>query len=117
MKAEIKKLHSPDIEDLENYKPDAKDDFCFLIQIIAGPEGEDGEESFDVIVCTPKWLLANSKEGAIDGQHYLITSEYNYEALLAFIKNKIESLESETWQGIAEQFAKFGKWEFENYKS
>ncbi|MGF6489633.1 Imm8 family immunity protein [Pseudomonas frederiksbergensis] len=56
MEAKLKRLHSPDIYNLESYQPDVQDEFGFLLQAMIGPAGEDGEESFDMEVCTPKWI-------------------------------------------------------------
>ena len=57
LRAALRGLHSPDISDLRTYRPERPDEFGFLLQVFAGPEGQEGEESFGVVVCTPKWLL------------------------------------------------------------
>lgn len=44
MNAELKRVHSPDILDLENYKPENPTKFSFLLQAMVGPEGNEGEE-------------------------------------------------------------------------
>jgi hypothetical protein len=56
MQAVIKSIHSPDIENLETFKPDNHDNFAFLLQLFIGPAELDGEESFDVEVCTPQYI-------------------------------------------------------------
>ena len=53
MKAGVKYFHSPDIEDLKNFKPKEEDSFGFLLQIIIGEKGKKWEESLDIEVCTP----------------------------------------------------------------
>ena len=57
MQAVLKGLHSPDIADVEHCLPYEEDNFGFLLQAMVGPMDGEGEESFDIIVCTPKWLM------------------------------------------------------------
>ena len=116
MKAVIKDLHSPDIYDLEKYQPDFEDNFCFLLQALIGPEGELGDESFDITVCTPKWLIENhTKEDVLFLRHYIVVFEYNYNQLVEALKNKIENLSGENWGNLALKISRIGYWEFEDY--
>jgi len=79
MEAKLKRLHSPDIYNLEDYQPDAQDDFGFILQAMIGPAGEEGEESFDIEVCTPRWIEKRHRvDEVVVGLHYLIVREYNY---------------------------------------
>ena len=56
MIAELRRLQQfPDTDDLANWAP-ASDEFAILVQIMAGPLGSPGEESFDVTVCSPAWV-------------------------------------------------------------
>jgi hypothetical protein len=117
MRAKLKRLHSPDIEDLASYVSNPRDNFGFLLQIMAGPQGGEGEESFDVFVCTPEWLKQNrSQTGIIVGRHYLIVFEYNYNRLLSFLDEYCSQCSGQTWQEVAQQLGRLGKWEFEDYK-
>jgi hypothetical protein len=52
MKAIVKSLHSPDVSDLTSYVPAVRDDFSFLLQILAGPAEGEGDESFEILVAT-----------------------------------------------------------------
>jgi hypothetical protein len=56
MLAELRRLHSPDVDDLRNWVSNSAE-FAILVQIIASPAGSSGEESFDVTVCSPAWLV------------------------------------------------------------
>lgn len=116
MKPELKRLHSPDIDDLKNFFPSESDDFGFLLQIMVAPEGVDGEESFDVEVCTPKWLeKTHSQAPIISGRHLLIVREYNYHKILNFIKEYLSDCSGKDWLAVAEKISRLGKWEFEDY--
>lgn len=117
MKAVIKRLHSPDIDNLSNFAPSDPDNFCFLLQVMAGPEGVEGEESFDIRVCTPKWILENYRtEDVIIGRGHLILMEYNYDRILQRISSFISGCDGETWEELAEKLTRLGKWEFEDYQ-
>ena len=118
MRGQLKRLHSPDIDNLVSGIPRGSDDFGFLLQVMAGPKGQEGEESFDVFVCTPAWLEKNrSQTDLIVGRHYLIVFEYDYERLFGFINTYCSQCSGETWQEVAQQLGRLGKWEFEDYKA
>ena len=117
IQAEIKRLHSPDVYDLANYKPDSESDFGFLLQIIVGIKGVDSEESFDVIVCTPQWLTKHySKNDIIFGEHHLMVFEYNYDKIKKKIAEYINGLKEDSWEALASKIGRIGKWEFRDYQ-
>jgi hypothetical protein len=116
MRAKVRRLHSPDIHNLETYVPDEPDTFGFLLQILIGPEDGPGEEAFDVEVCTPKWLMRTYGPTAIiRGMHRLIVFEYDYARLRAFVEKQVCDVSGETWREVARQLALLGHWEFDNY--
>lgn len=118
MRAAIRRLHSPDIDDLAHYHPPEPDRFGFLLQILVGPENGPGEESFDVEVCTPLWLLErHSPEDILEGRHTLIVFEYDYNRLEEYVRKKVAKAVGATWDEVAGQLSRFGRWEFEDYAS
>jgi len=117
MNAALKRLHSPDVHDLRTFVPEVCDDFGFLLQAMIGPAGLDGEESFDIQVCTPKWLGDHHDRSAVVvGRHHLIVFEYNYERLAHFISEYCAKCSGRTWQEIAMRLGRLGRWEFEEYQ-
>ena len=115
MKAIIKEIHSPDIN-INNYWPEDEENFGFLLQVMIGPESEEGSESFDIMVCTPDWIKNNlSGQKAIWGLHYLIVFEYNITFIKKYISNYLVNCTGSNWQDIAKKISYIGKWEFENY--
>jgi len=113
----IKYLHSPDVFDLSSYNPEEPDNFGFLLQAMIGPEGTDGEESFDIMVVTPKWLEKRAAEVQIFlPRHYLVVKEYDMNAIRTFIEEFIEQSSAETWDEVALLLSRLGCWEFENYQ-
>jgi Immunity protein 8 len=115
--AEIKRLHSPDIPNLASYVPSDFSNFGFLLQILAGPVGDDSEESFDVVVCTPGWLFDRvEQDGILSGRHHLLMKGYDYGRLERFISSYCANCRGGSWQEVAEQLGRLGRWEFEDYQ-
>jgi len=118
MKATIRRLHSPDVDDLASWTP--KDPVCFgfLLQVLVGPEHQEGEESFDFVVCTPAWLRRQyGADSVIPGRHHILIFEYSFERLRCAIESIVDSAEGENWRDIALQIGRYGKWEFEDYRT
>lgn len=84
---------------------------------MVGPMGGPGSESFDILVCTPKWLAqVCEKDGFVVGRHHLIVSNYNYSLLSSTIKELVEHHSGDTWREVAEKVGRIGYWEFEDYR-
>lgn len=116
MIAELKGFYSTEIDDLENYRPEDPEKFAFGLQILVGPKGENVEESFDIEVCTLKWLEeAYGEDDVIMGRHRLMVRYYNYKRIIDFIERYLRTCSGENWQEVAEKVARLGYWEFENY--
>lgn len=116
MQAVLKDLHSTDI-DIETYLPEEEDNFGFLLRAMVGPLGEEGKESFDITVCTPKWLM--EKYGTSEvllGLHKLIVFKYDYLGLKKFIEKYLTRCSGNTWGEIAQKVSLLGQWEFQGYR-
>jgi hypothetical protein len=109
VKAELKRLHSPDVLDLPNWTPESED-FAILIQVMAAPEGTPGEEAFDLTLCTPGWISdALATEKVMMGRHLLVMPGFDYDQLLGYIADYVTSCEGETWIDVAEKRGRLGK--------
>ena len=116
MKPRIKGVSSPDVGDLESYHPDDPENFRFLMQLFIGPDGADGFESFDIVVCTPDWIKQNlGKEEILLGRHHVIVQTYDYKRLMQRIEKYLLHCTGDTWREVAEKVGRLGKWEFEDY--
>jgi len=117
MKAVIRSLHSPDVEDLETFEPEEPDLFGALIQMMVGPADGPGEESFDVVVCTPRWL-ANEIEKAAPSSGGIISSSTSTTfresaPSRARRSNPGKPRPGRSWLSA---IGRIGMWEFENYR-
>ncbi len=117
MEAILKSYSSPDISNLELYHPQVPDVFGFLLQLFVGPEDTEWDESFNVVVVSPRWLEQNhARHEIIIGRHRLITFEYDFERLINFIRNYLKDCNGSNWDEVAAKVARLGHWEFEDYK-
>lgn len=115
MRAALVRLHSPDVDDLRCWVPEG--DFGILVQLIVGPEGERGEESFDITLCTSGWLSQLVREmGIVDARHYVIVNTYNYDEVERYLTRRVSACEGPSWDGVADKVGRLGHWEFEDYR-
>lgn len=115
MRATIRYFHSPDI-DIDNYQPGDPTNVGFLLQLFVGPSDGQGEESFDVVVCTPKWLQEQvMREGAIFGRHHLVVDRYDVDFIKQTLIDAVNSQKGADWPTLALKLATIGRWEFEDY--
>jgi hypothetical protein len=117
MKAKLKRLHSPDV-DLQSFWPENPQCFSFLLQAMIGPVDSEGEESFDIEVCTPEWLRSQySDTDVLPGRHLLIVFDYDLDRIKNYISRYCERCEADNWEGLASKLSRLGQWEFEGYSS
>lgn len=115
MRAEIRHLLTPDI-DPDSYVPDDPERFAFLVQMLAGPLGEPGEESFQFTVCTPGWLHEQvQRDGPVNGRHHVIVDAFDWQALQTYFHRLVGGCWGADWSEVAQKLSRYGFWEFEDY--
>ncbi len=115
MKAALKGYSSPDVDSLAEFVPENRKSFGFLLQLFVGPDTVDGFDSFDVIVCTPKWLAdTHSKDEVVIGRHYLIVFEYNFERIIEEVEAFLDLCTGQDWHEVVLKVGRLGYWEFED---
>lgn len=115
MHAVIRAIWSPDVEDLENWRPPEPDEFCILVQMLIGPAEGEGEESFDFTVCTPRWLTSKVTDRPMFLRHHLLVSRYDFSEIRAALGRLVTSCSGRDWNELASKLARYGQWEFEDY--
>jgi Immunity protein 8 len=117
MKATVRRLHSPDV-DLESFAPEDPEDFGLLVQLMVGPADGPGEESFDIVVCTPGWLARSVRnDGPLVGLHHLVVERYDPTRVRLYLTALVEEEEASTWPELALKINRIAKWEFADYRS
>ena len=117
MRAEIRRLHTPEARCLEEFVPEDPTDFSLLVQIIAGPAGQEGEESFDLEVIALKTAAARVEaDGPLLGGHLLLVNRFNAGEVRSWIERAVTSLEGKEWKELAHKIGRIGRWEFEDYR-
>lgn len=114
MKPVLRGLHSPDVQDLVGGVQDP-DDFGFLLQLLVGPENQEGEESFDVVVCSPKWFSRRLEDAPVSGRHHLFMKRYDYSMLERYLVDFLERCQGDSWAEVARLVGRLGAWEFDDY--
>jgi Immunity protein 8 len=117
MQAVLKRLHCTDIANVETYVPEEEDNFGFVLRAMVGPLNEEGEESFDITVCTPKWLTKTYQPSEVLlGLHKLLVFRYDYLRVRGFIEKFLMRCSGDTWQEVGQKVSLLGQCEFENYR-
>jgi hypothetical protein len=117
MQAALKGLYS-DVTDLKTYCPTEENNFGVLVRVMVGPMDGQGEESFEVFVCTPRWLSEKYSDAEILlGLHKLIVFRYDYMRIQQFIEKYLMRCTGDSWHEIALKVNLLGRWEFEDYRA
>jgi immunity protein 8 of polymorphic toxin system len=114
MKAVIASIYSPDVQDLETYRPDGAA-FRVFLQLLIGPGPNLGDESFDLEVCSTKWLEEQALP--ILGRHKLIVNTFEFPVIREFLEKVVGEYEADNWHDLAQKLRQIGKWDFEDYQS
>lgn len=116
MRAAIRRFHSPDV-DLNSYVPVDPAHVGVLVQLMIGAVGAPGEESFDVVVCTPRWLGEQVRaDGPTPGRGYLVVEEWDFPRIRAYLQKLVGDLDAPTWGELAARIGRVAHWEFEDYQ-
>jgi len=115
MRAQLRRLHSPDVDDLSTWSP-GDPSFAILVQLFVGPEGATGDEAFTLTLCTPGWLAQRaSGEKIVDLRHHLLVEKFDYPRLLDYLERRIDSIDGTSWPEVAVVIGRLAAWEFEDY--
>lgn len=120
MRARLFFLFSPDVDPIEDYRPDRPEHVGVFVQAMIGPETDQaqdqGYESFDFLVCTPRWLAEDLGEKPyLFGRGHLIVPRYDYALVVAAIQRICRESIGPDWGAVASKLNRYGRWEFDEY--
>jgi len=116
MHATVKRICTIDGHDPAEYKPEEPDRFGVALRLFVGPSRGEGEESFDLTICTPLWLKDKcERDGFVLGRHYIVVLGYNFDLIHSVLVKLVERYSGATWQEVAAKVGRIGYWEFEDY--
>src|SRR5260370_4696525 len=102
--AEVRRISRGEGDDLELRVPQDPHKFCILVRAMIGPRGGEGEESFDINVCTPLWLEEQiDREGFVFGTHRLFVKTYDTLQIKKLLIKFIEPYSADSWREVAEK--------------
>jgi hypothetical protein len=82
-----------------------------------GPANEPGEEIFQFVVCTPRWLVSESfPKGYCWGRSYLFVTSWSAPLVLRVFSDLCRHAEGPDWDTITTKLSRYGSWEFEDYR-
>ncbi|WP_254409356.1 Imm8 family immunity protein [Streptomyces sp. AC495_CC817] len=116
MNAIIRSVYSTDV-DVEIYEPDDPRDDGQWIRLLIGPKEGEGEESFDVLVCTPAWL-ARQIEGDQPTliRHTVLMTSLDLRAAILLLEREVARVSGATWNDLLLGLVQIGFWEFQDYR-
>jgi hypothetical protein len=114
--AQLRGISTSEGDDLARHIPENPQDFSVLVRVLVGPHGGEGEESFDINVCTPQWLKDQvRRDGSVLGLHRLFIDSYDPPRIKTLITKLMERNSGESWRDVAEKISRIAHWEFEDY--
>lgn len=113
MQAVIRSFESPDLELDLGVPPDLP---SLFLRMLIGPADTEGEEIFDLTVCTPGWLADRVSSGPVSGRHMLIVQSIDLEQIKKFLTAAVAELDEPEWDSLADKLSRIGAWEYEDYQ-
>jgi Immunity protein 8 len=118
MRPIVRRTSTIDAGDPAQYHPMDPSGFAIVFPPLVGPSPGEGEESFDITVCTPSWLnVACERDGFVVERHHLIVQSYDFDFIRSTLVKLVEAYGGPTWRETAAKVSRIAYWEFEDYRA
>jgi immunity protein 8 of polymorphic toxin system len=115
VRAELRGVYSPDIADLEAYRPKDGDNFHVAITAFIGPADGPGEETFQFAVCTARWIQENPPpKGFQFMRSTILLTRWDYATLNRALTDLSRHTSADDWPSLALRLSRYGHWEYED---
>ncbi len=127
VRAELKSLYSPDAlsaPDLSMWQPTDPSNFAIYLQAFIGPGVDEASDSFDVLLCTPRWLGDNWDHPGVgkyglsaqvkSGRGLVLMQRWDYSELDDAIRRLCSTMIGKTWADVADRIGRHLPWEFDS---
>jgi len=113
-------MHCADVPDLRSFAPADAGCFSLCVQLFVAPVDQDASESVEIEILTPAYiqrLLENEPDEArlALGRGRVFVLRYDYPTIERHLRGLVSACEGDTWNDVARQLEKIGRWEFEDY--
>ena len=115
MRAELKGMYSPDVDLTDPVAVEAAD--ALLVQLMIGPAGAPGEESFDLAVRVAEGHGVDSGGYGFDpAGRALVLDRIDMAVVRGCIDDFLRDLERPSWPELARAIGRITRWEFAGYR-
>jgi hypothetical protein len=116
MRASLRSL-TVEFDEPRTFLPGDPTHFGVHVRALVGPDAEEGEESFDLLVCTPSWIESEQlTKGFRWGHGLLVVRRWDPDVLERAVGDLILHAERGTWGEIGELLSRYTHWEFADYR-
>ena len=104
-------------ENLNTYSPEIPRNFCVWLTLTIGSESEEGNNLFQVGICTVTWLSHQlSINNAYILRHLILVEKFDFELIKDSIYKIIKIAERSSWEESVQVLCRYFSWEFEDHQ-
>jgi hypothetical protein len=103
---------------LASFEPEDPSNFSLEVAAEIGAAGEEGSDLFYFSVRTARALEHDPPPKGFEFLHgHVLLNRWSYELLLRAIGDLCSKTEGDDWNELATKLSRYGRWEFEDYRS
>jgi hypothetical protein len=113
------------VDDVASYRPKDENRFAVQLSLLVGTPENDFGDTFEIIVCSPRWLLENldahwpayrlGSGAVLPGRDLWLMKHWDYDRVKQSVNQILGSVTAETWDDLANWLGRHLSWEY-HYK-